>query len=373
MKVRRGTRGPKRNEGFGKRLPFLIFLLYFLILEYFLFRSSPSQSVESFYIRGKFLQRAGHLLRGPANHLPVLVYGIVLLMANRAHRSLVWTSFQLDILDKLENINYTEHTHIRYVSCQVEQAPETGRLHVQGYVEFSRPCRYSYWQAQIGDNTCHCEPRRGTREQARSYTRKEESRLWGPYEYGTWTAGGTGTRNDLAEVKRALDSGVSQAQVAEDHFDSWVRYRRSFEAYANIRAAGQTDLRAVRTTVLWGDTGVGKSFRAHRHSPGAYRLEAPNADHAPLWWDGYESQQTVIIDDFESWISYRTLLRILDPYPMRLPIKGGFAIAQFTHVIITSNRDPLLWYPEHSPAILGRRLNAVYHITSMDDNIIMAG
>lgn len=38
------------------------------------------------------------------------------------------------------------------------------------------------------------------------------------------------------------------------------------------------------------------------------------------------------------------MLQILDPYPFRLPIKGGFTPAYYEIVFITTNLDPSKWY-----------------------------
>ncbi|KAL0152209.1 hypothetical protein M9458_051932 [Cirrhinus mrigala] len=42
------------------------------------------------------------------------------------------------------------------------------------------------------------------------------------------------------------------------------------------------------------------------------------------WWDGYDGQDNVIIDDFYGWIAYDELLRVCDRYPCKVPVKGAF-------------------------------------------------
>lgn len=78
---------------------------------------------------------------------------------------------------------------IRYVCWQLERAPDTGRLHLQGYVEFFKPQRLRAAQQALRAPTAHLEKRRGTRDQARDYCRKEESRVQGPWEAGKWIGG----------------------------------------------------------------------------------------------------------------------------------------------------------------------------------------
>lgn len=71
---------------------------------------------------------------------------------------------------------------IKYGIWQQERCPTTGRLHLQGYFEFSKPMRMSAVKRAIGDAAAHVEPRNGSREEARDYCRKEESRVAGPWE-----------------------------------------------------------------------------------------------------------------------------------------------------------------------------------------------
>ncbi len=70
---------------------------------------------------------------------------------------------------------------IKYAVWQLERCPDTGRLHVQAYVEWKAGIRLAAAKRQIGDAQAHLEVRRGTREQARDYCTKEESRVEGPW------------------------------------------------------------------------------------------------------------------------------------------------------------------------------------------------
>jgi hypothetical protein len=80
-----------------------------------------------------------------------------------------------------------------------------------------------------------------------------------------------------------------------------------------------------------------------------------------VWWDGYCGQDAVLIDDFDGWVPFRTFLQWLDVYPLTLPIKGGFVVANFSRVFITSNLDPTVWFPGVDYAPLLRRFSEVKH------------
>ena len=70
----------------------------------------------------------------------------------------------------------------------------------------------------------------------------------------------------------------------------------------------------------YGATGTGKTKAAWMKLPGAYFHAADNMK----WWDGYDMQKTVIIDDFrQEKCSVAYFLKCFDRYPMRVEFKGG--------------------------------------------------
>ena len=76
-----------------------------------------------------------------------------------------------------------ESDEIRYMIYQLELA-STGTKHLQGYVEFHKPISFDHMLSIFGE--FHFDKRRGSREQARDYSSKEETRVRGPWIYGEW-------------------------------------------------------------------------------------------------------------------------------------------------------------------------------------------
>ena len=111
---------------------------------------------------------------------------------------------------------------VRYAIFQLETG-ENGTPHYQGYVEYTSTQRYAYFHNNI--QRCHLEKRRGSREQARDYCRKEESRVEGPWEVGQWRAGGRGSRTDVAGIIESCKTG-SLKRVAEEHPEGILRYSK---------------------------------------------------------------------------------------------------------------------------------------------------
>lgn len=90
--------------------------------------------------------------------------------------------------------NLLDFPQTEYGVFQLEQAPETGRYHVQAYFEFNKPLRMNsfqtgqfqrYWTDHPYITGFHAEKRKATRERAREYCMKEETQVWGPCEVRT--------------------------------------------------------------------------------------------------------------------------------------------------------------------------------------------
>ena len=90
-------------------------------------------------------------------------------------------------------------------------------------------------------------------------------------------------------------------------------------------------------------------------NPSVYKLNQPSNN--SLWFDGYNGEKVLLIDDFSGWVKYRELLTLLDGYPYRCEMKGGHVWAKWNWVIITSNLDVKNWYNREDIDPLTRRIS----------------
>ncbi len=258
---------------------------------------------------------------------------------------------------------------VRYVVGQLEQAPETRHLHVQGYVEFKDPVRRGALAIQNWHP--HCESRRGTRTQARKYCMKTESRLHGPLELGEWKSGGQGARNDLINFHEMIVAlGVSHA--AFELPGMYIRYNSGAHALENLaRARLGNILRCEPTvTVLWGPTGSGKSRRANQTFAGEdYWCASPHAN-GNFYAAGYNSHLNVILDEFRgNWVTPSYFCRLLDRNPMQVNVLGRYTPWVPRKIVITSNIAPEFWWPNCDPftrAAYMRRLTFIHQVLDND-------
>lgn len=191
----------------------------------------------------------------------------------------------------------------------------------------------------LGFNHAHLEHRRGSREQARDYCQKNETRIEGesPTILGTWIDG-PGARTDIAGLKADLMSGMSMADVASSHFQPFLKYHKGIMLFRQLHAKARDFQTEIHLYV--GPPGCGKSSYVQRNYPDAY-WKPPQSK----WWDNYHSQEHVVFDDFSgTWFSASYLLRLGDRYPLLNEVKGGHVNFCSRVIHITSNFGPRLWY-----------------------------
>lgn len=222
-----------------------------------------------------------------------------------------------------------------YCIYQIESG-EDGTEHYQGYFELASQKTLRQVKQFAGLERAHFERRKGTAKQATDYCQKEDSRIDGPYIWGQPSS--QGKRNDLDEVKEKLKRGVTMSDIAEDHFESWVKYHKSFKEYKNLVAIKRNW--AMDLIFFIGPSGSGKTRAAVELAGDSVYSKPPGP-----WWDNYNGEHTVLWDEFYGHsYPFTQLLQVVDRYAMQVPFKGGFHQFSSKRIIFTSNQEPKDWY-----------------------------
>lgn len=273
-----------------------------------------------------------------------------------------------------------DESKVKYCIYQPEICPTTGKHHYQGYIEFVKPQRYKGAEKILGGSKCRFFPRKGTREQARDYCLKGESRK----PDTTYTEIGNfeikqGSRVDLSKVYSLIADKKPLAEIFKECPMEFMKYHSGIkEAKAIVDREASKRFRHVKVIILRGDAGIGKTryvYDTYGYDD-VYKLDCSNN----VWFDGYEGQKVLLLDDYYGWLKWGHFLNILDGYPMRLDVKCSFTYAQWETIYITSNKPARQWYSRGMPPELRRRINKVIKITaeghteiSIDDDVDESG
>lgn len=250
----------------------------------------------------------------------------------------------------------------KYIVYQLERGDQ-GTPHLQGYIQLSRPQRIA-WLKKVTSKTAegevfnvfdraHFIAAKGNADQNKAYCTKAEGRLEGP-----WTIGEASKQGDRTDLKEAAEQLMRTGDIRAIDPGVFLRYASGCLKLAALAPPPRRDNLKVITIV--GPTGIGKSYSVHDIFPDIYVVNMGNSG---LWWDGYTGQQAVMFEEFKGQVQLQKLLQLLDPYPLRLEIKGGLVPARFTMVFITSNYTPDKWYKNDDGArdeemkALARRLD----------------
>ncbi len=236
-----------------------------------------------------------------------------------------------DLLTVIKDENWALFTVL-----QLELGTGTGTIHLQGWVVWTTPIRVTQCRGRLG-GSAHVEPQLGSDIEAYAYATKEDTRQDGPWELGPRPSG-RGFREDIAGIRRDVLAGRSDRHLVEQYFGTYLRFHRGIAA-ARLALPVRRGSDPPTINIFWGVTGTGKTRRAFQEAG----EDAFWMMHG-CWFDGYNQEESVIIDDFYGWLPWSQLLRILDRYPVRVPIKGGSTRWCPTTIWITSNQDPRSWY-----------------------------
>lgn len=271
----------------------------------------------------------------------------------------------------VEPFKWYEDPRVKAVRFQIERAPTTMKLHCQGFIAFKNPCRMAAVKKLIGNNA-HVEFSVDP-VKAWEYAGKTETRMIGPWTHGDPPVD-QGTRTDLTAIWDGIKAGKrTYEMMAAD--PKIARYEKAIKYIKFTIQEGQSDRQkqGVKVYVFYGATDLGKTYTAiNLMDPNnCFKMDPLSTKTGTLWFDGYEGERTLIMDEFEgdNYCSYNKLKVLLDVYKCRLEIKGSFTWACWTTVILCSNSPPREWYPvaptaEHILKPLQRRIYQIRHFVA---------
>lgn len=238
-----------------------------------------------------------------------------------------------------------EEGKVVYVGFGEETCPSTQRVHWQGWCVTGRKEIRPMRRMMSGR---HVEPMRGSLKENDAYCSKE-----GELVHIGMRPTNNGSGNQQA-ARRLIDAGASIDVIVMEGFN--LNVVRWCERYIQARNRVNS-FKERRVVWLYGPSGVGKTRAAFESDPHAWL-----SNETLQWFDGYEGQETVILDELRpDSCRFAWLLRLLDGYPIRVPVKGGFVHWNPNKIYITSCFSPEQCFEESDEALgqLTRRITRI--------------
>lgn len=258
-----------------------------------------------------------------------------------------------------------DNESFRGIIFQEEMCPSTGRPHLQGFIRCYRGTTMERLKRSVAPYSLSLK-RADYPLKAIDYCRKAESRLGEIYENGDLCfEQGENSEWDSCKLYLTTDPNPNLEHCALSFPGSFIRYHAGIKQLLFIRQKALIQQRlqasldseqslACEVIVYYGATTTGKTFSAVKNYPGCYIVErAKGASDA--WFDGYDGERTIVLDDFYGWVPYDRLLKMCRKYPQTAEVKGATVWKQWERVVITTNAHPRTWYPHGlSPALRAR-------------------
>jgi len=251
----------------------------------------------------------------------------------------------------LNNYSNAEEETCKLIECAYlvigREVGEEGTKHLQGYIEFDGGKRLATMKKLIP--RAHFESCKGTAKQNITYCKKQGD----VFEKGEPKQ--QGRRTDLEEIASLVEAKTSIREIAEQFPSSFIRYNRGIMEYKNLLQEHRDTPPCV--VWLWGSTGVGKTRTATEDFISFYIKDGTQ------WWNGYEQQEAIVIDDFDGKWPFRDLLRLLDRYPYQGQTKGGYVKVNSPFIIITCSNPPEhIWRGDELEQIRRRINGNIYNL-----------
>lgn len=249
------------------------------------------------------------------------------------------TSFNLEF-------DFKSIEDVQFVRWQRERCPNSGKEHLQWALQFKRRKRVDKVLKLLSG--CHVERARDF-EACLRYVSKSESRVDGPWEFGS-----RGTGSGSLDVTAYLCNRSVKGLLLD--VPSLWRSVRSLQTVRGMMMKARSERTGL--VYLWGATGAGKTFMMNRFSKYMDVFWYNQSG----WWCGYDQQPIVVVDEFHGQMDARFILKLGDYTPLSVPIKGGMVQFDSILVVFLSNLDPektVFLHGDEINAALRRRFSVI--------------
>lgn len=238
-----------------------------------------------------------------------------------------------------------------------KEVGENGTPHLQGYIEFNNAVHFNSLKKKLP--RAHMEKRMGNAKQASDYCKKDGDF----FEKGEISQ--QGKRTDIDNICELISDGNSNKDIIKTCPSAFFKFHKHISVFRSNLLEPRNFKPMV--SIFFGTSGTGKTRAAVEcFKDESYYMWGPEQT---KWWDGYEGQKKVIMDEFRGQLPLGYILRLLDRYQMKVELKGSMCEFVADEIIITSPCHPRLWYAQlEQENVLAQLLRRIDCIKLFRDN-----
>lgn len=248
-----------------------------------------------------------------------------------------FTDFDVSMLNYMEYVSWHEDGLVSYLIIGKETCPTSGRKHLQGFCVFKTNKRFA--AVKKLHPTTSWRLCKGTAQQNIVYCSKAG-------DFDTFGNPPMSKKEQgLRDKERWTDviRSAREGTAAEEYPGEYIRYNSTIKKLARHEYPLWTE---VENVWIWGPTGTGKSRYVVDNFPGLYK-KLHNK-----WWDDYEEQEVVLIDDLMPNTKGNMgghLLNWCYGHACRVEYKGGSRMIRPKKIFVTSNYSIAQCFPDLAP------------------------
>lgn len=234
---------------------------------------------------------------------------------------------------------------VKYIKGQLEKGENNDYLHWQVVACLEKKQRMS-GAKKLFVKEAHLEPTRSSA--ANEYVWKDETSQGERFEFGEKPV-----KRNVAKDWDSIWDNAKKGDIMGIPAD--IRLR-CYSTLKKIEKDYMVPEAMVRKVIVYvGPTGVGKSRKAWELAG----MDAYPKDPNTKFWDGYNGQENVVIDEFRGRIDISHILRWFDRYPVCVENKGGGTVLKAKRIYVTSNLPVIDWYKELDKSTFGALLRRI--------------
>lgn len=255
---------------------------------------------------------------------------------------------------------------VEYWCMGDEIATTTGTYHTHVFIYSHSPVQFNTVKNVFPP--AHIENAYGTAEENRTYilkggkwatSEKAESTVEGTFEeYGTMPSEKQEKAPTMTLVMEMIENGAANAEIIRK-FPSLAFKSNDLDVLRQTfrKEKYMSENRKVTVSFLYGATGTGKTRGIYERHPAGDVCRITSYRSGGAYFDAYDGQSVLVLEEFQGQIPVAELLTMLDIYPLMLPARYADRVACYTRVYITSNKS--------LPEIYGNEFIASQHRTWM--------